>query len=173
MSQAQILHAIKENDLESLKQYIVDPFFHKNIELGTTPLQYAVYYKRLECIQLMISYKIDINIPDFRGMTALHYLVLNYDDNEGEQILLFLLENGINVNLCDKYGCTAFHYACWSNKINILKKLLNYNADINLTTKNGSTIYNSTKEQTRLLINNYSVFLKKKMEIYRLWELDS
>lgn len=55
-------------------------------------------------------------------------------------MLLFLIELGLDINIKDKKGKTALHYACYSiNSIETVKEIMKYGADINIKDRKGLT----------------------------------
>nr|WCB86979.1 CPPV168 ankyrin repeat protein [Cooks petrelpox virus] len=55
-------------------------------------------------------------------------------------MLLFLIELGLDINIKDKKGKTALHYACDSiNSIETVKEIMKYGADINIKDRKGLT----------------------------------
>ena len=78
--------------------------------------------------QLIIRNKIDINITNQEGRTALMIASL-----EGHvDIVILLLDNGASVNMQDKNGWSALMYASYVGSIDVIKVLLERNAEVNL-----------------------------------------
>ena len=47
-----------------------------------------------------------------------------------KQVVIYLLENGANLDMQDYRGFTALHYAVFGDRIDIIKILLSYGAKI-------------------------------------------
>ena len=63
------------------------------------------------------------------NISALHYAVIS----KRVDIVEFLLDIGLNVNIIDKYGSTPLHYASSIGYIESVKVLIESGADINVT----------------------------------------
>ena len=66
---------------------------------------------------------------DENQMNALHLATRNCMENS----VIYLLSLGLNPNLKDKDGNTALHYAVKKSQNRIIKKLLQYGADKNMS----------------------------------------
>ena len=85
--------------------------------------------------QLQKKFRIeDINKKSEYGSSLLHYSI------EGNKfdISLFLIENGIDLNLIDSEGNTALHYICNTQNIEIAKLILEKGADLEIRNKYGN-----------------------------------
>lgn len=57
---------------------------------------------KIDIVIDLIRRGIEVNIQDFRGITALHYLADNIDiDPKAVKLFQIILDNGANVNLLD------------------------------------------------------------------------
>jgi len=61
------------------------------------------------------------------GYTPLHYACLT----NNEEIVGYILDCGVYVDVTDKFGCTPLHLCCYYSLNYICYILLNYGADIN------------------------------------------
>lgn len=83
-------------------------------------------------------HKVDVNVQDERGMTALMYASVNRDE---KAVKCLLKVPRININAQDKNGGTALMHACNRAYENIVKLLLQAkNININAQDKKGFTV---------------------------------
>ena len=66
--------------------------------------------------------KTDLNAGDYKGMTALMYAIVSFNDS---QLVREIIDLGAQVNIADKMGNSALHYAVINNNSEIVKILLN------------------------------------------------
>lgn len=117
-------------------------------EEGLTPLHYAARYTPIfksrsdendtdapiaanrQIMQLLILWKVDINVQDIYGVTPLH-LACNRGNRSAVEVLL--AKGGINVNIQDKQQDTPLHDACLFGDEWIVEKLLDSGADALIT----------------------------------------
>ncbi|KAL5258380.1 hypothetical protein ACHWQZ_G009025 [Mnemiopsis leidyi] len=117
------------------------------------------------CVQ---EKKVDVNIQDSEGQTALHLAAgrgdlqvikylwekgadVNIQDSRGEaalhraadrghlQVIKYLWEKGADVNIQDSEGMTALHRAVNSGHLQVFKYLLEKGADVNIQNSEGKT----------------------------------
>ena len=113
---------------------------------GMNFLMWASYTGDLGIVKLLLDKGANIYDKDITGSTSLMLAC----DNGKIDIVELLLERGANVNLINNDGETALHNACkykpcpypythWikemNNKLLIIKELLNYGADPNITNR--------------------------------------
>ena len=107
-----------------------------------SPLMIAIINKNVPIINLLFEYKVDPNIQNAHGKTALMYAcdsIINVNDENSDTnndlLINILLENGANINIVDNIRQSAIHYACKNidhNSIVIFKTLLEYGANPNI-----------------------------------------
>lgn len=108
----------------------------KNINVkdsyGWNFLMWASRKGDLGIVKLLLDMGANIDDKDNTGSTSLMFACYSgYFD-----IVKLLLERGANVNLTNNVGDTALHNACkYKPDILIIKELLNYGADPNITNK--------------------------------------
>lgn len=124
---------------------------------GTTPLMMAVYAGNLSIIKKLIDKGADVNAQDKSGMTALVLAVImkvpvsTVEAKPNAQIVELLLKSGANPNITvgnnsEVSGATALANAIWFEPVysyqkyqyasdEIIKLLIAYKADLNLTVK--------------------------------------
>jgi hypothetical protein len=95
------------------------------------------------------AHKKYINAQFENGVTALMYAAAF----KSGEIGIYLISIGADVNAKNIYGLTALHYACESNIVedseNLIKKLIDSEADINAKDENGQTPLDYTLYDTR------------------------
>ena len=99
---------------------------------GWNFLMWASRKGDLDIVKLLLDMGANIDDKDNTGSTSLMFACYSgYFD-----IVKLLLERGANVNLTNNVGDTALHNACkYKPDILIIKELLNYGADPNITNK--------------------------------------
>lgn len=108
----------------------------KNINVkdiyGWNFLMWASRKGDLGIVKLLLDMGANIDDKDNTGSTSLMFACYSgYFD-----IVKLLLERGANFNLTNNFGDTALHNACkYKPDILIIKELLNYGADPNITNK--------------------------------------
>lgn len=128
---------------------------------GSIPLHYAIGFKNVEIVKILLDYKSNIYLTDTSGYNSLHLATrsgsfdivkeitkgmanLNWKTNKGEsalhisinyqynQITTFLLNEGIDPNTIDSENeFSPLHYAVGWNNIEIVELLLKKHADPN------------------------------------------
>ena len=129
---------------------------HHGIGHGSTPIHLAASYGYTEIVQLLIDNGADLQHPSSSGWTPLH---LCYDYPETTQLLL---ENGAEVNSVTETGYTPLYLAVLNNYPEVVKTLLSYSPDLEVTIIGDSTettrralgaaVMNGSAEVTRLLL---------------------
>jgi ankyrin repeat protein len=140
------------------------------VYFGTTPLAYFAKRNNFEMVKKMIiNYGADVNGISVWGNSALMFAVWN----ENIDMINFLIERGINVNLANKRKLTPLMAATIKENISIVKILLNNGADINMTDignynalryaieRNNETLIAILKEHGSEVIERKSIFSNK------------
>ena len=71
-----------------------------------TPLMAAVYKRDEEVINILLNHKVDVNISDNKGTTALHYATMFNNTSIAKK----LINAGAKSDIKDANGKTAFDY---------------------------------------------------------------
>ncbi len=102
------LHYAIMHDQIGIAQYMVTLFCDIDApdNFGNTPLFYAVN-KGEQYIQVLLNAGADRNAKNYDGKTPLHKAVMSNNFN----MVRFLIENGVNLNIADKEGKTPISYA--------------------------------------------------------------
>ena len=111
-------------------------------------------YKELEKI-LKEDKNIDINAPDERGFSGLHYACRN----GSLDIAKLLLDYNAHLDTKTKDDETPFLFACQESRFEVTKFLVSKECDINATSENGKTglhyaCLNGSLDIVKLLVDN-------------------
>jgi ankyrin repeat protein len=83
----------------------------------------------------LLKQKIDVNVPEADGTTALHWAV-RQDDRD---LVDRLIKAGANAKAANRYGVTPLYLACVNGSAPVIAKLLDAGADANSATTEGET----------------------------------
>lgn len=97
---------------------------------GCTPLYRATFRGNLETVELLLNHGADITARNDTGETALH-TCLHYKPHD--DVVSFLMENGIPLEVMDAQGNTALHVAARRGFGSIVEILINHGVDVNKT----------------------------------------
>ncbi len=103
--------------------------------LGQGPLHYAVMYKRMDLMPLLLEKGADIDLADNTGMTPLHVTAL-YGRREATR---WLLDQGASLEALDMFGDTPVHTAAAFDQGGVLKVLIDAGAALDPKNKAGKT----------------------------------
>lgn len=122
-----------------------------------TPLVVAIKMRNTDVVNILVKEKkIKINEKIEFGKTALMYAV----ENDCENIVKTLVENGANINSIPVGGESALITAVCKGNENIVKILLENGADVNYESYNGTAlklaIENKNMSLVKLLIDNFA-----------------
>jgi ankyrin repeat protein len=107
--------------VEELLKHGANP--NAQIFIGYTALHLAVEVGALEVIELLVTYKVDLEIRDLLfGATALHHAVVC----EQPEAVALLLKSGANIEAGTSNGCTAIDLAQSTFQENIVSILQNF-----------------------------------------------
>jgi ankyrin repeat protein len=87
---------------------------------GEAPIHACVKNCKIDCLQVLISYGADINLPDNSGSTPIHWSSCM----QNTMFLDLLIECGASIDKFDYEGGSALHYAAYYGNKNIIKRLL-------------------------------------------------
>src|SRR5262245_58474422 len=71
-------------------------------------------------IQTLLQQRVDVNVPETDGTTALHWAVRNDDAD----LIDRLIRAGANVKAANRYGITPLYLACVNGNAAVIEKLL-------------------------------------------------
>ena len=100
-----------------------------------TPLLEAVKNRDTAAVQALVSQRVDVNIPQADGATALHWAA-HWDDVEVADLLI---DAGARVNAANDYGVVPLLLAATNGSTAMVARLLSAGADPNAGDENGAT----------------------------------
>ena len=107
VSSRQIHVAVKKNDLDKVREYVMQGDIELKDSNGFTPLMLASYYGYTPIVKYLLEQGAKVDQRDNKGGTALIYAsYYNYYD-----IVQLLLEFNASVNMQNSEGHTALYYA--------------------------------------------------------------
>jgi ankyrin repeat protein len=207
-SKSILYHVIKFNYIDILELLLESNKTNIGISLvdirdkkKNISLNYAIKFKNLTAIKLLLKYDSNVNLIDNMGNNSLHLSIytrsldiiklifsqnidINSQNNNGDtaahitcslqivEALNVLLENkNINLNIQNNEGLTLLHISIISTNINILTILLERDININLQDSLGNTGIHHS-----IIENNYLIFklLSNSTKIinYNIWNID-
>ncbi len=114
---------------------------------GRTPLMFAARDGDLPAVQALLSKGAHINATDNNGWTP---LMCAARQGQLTTVQALLSAPGININVRTNTGATALHIAAFRGKDEIVKALIQKNADVNIANNNGQTPLMYAAEQGHL-----------------------
>lgn len=158
--QTEFAKALWEEDLtkieELLKKHGASYFY--DYEMDWMHLLYAaVYYKKFSVVKVLLENGWDINeIGNAEGKNALYRAMLN----DGEEIFLYLLEKGIDINYQCNSGNTVIMDAFYSVRLEKAIILYEKGVDMNRKNKEGEDIIifieeNLFEEERKIWIDRF------------------
>ena len=130
---------------------------------GETFLSYSIKRDKLDVLKLLLtSPLLDMSFKDKDGNTYLLLATLYQREN----MIIPLIQKGINLNIKNNDGNTALHLAYMLSNENIIKILIDYNIDINIINNKGEKA-NEVKEKitSPKFINNFGS--KENIELHK------
>lgn len=110
----------------------------KDTYLDMTPVHYACHAGMPAVLALFFAKGADKHVEDYKKMTPLHEACRECRFN----IVMFLLNNNVNVNAIDSSGWTPLFWTIWATKkisVRTMTELLNKDAQINIKDRDGDT----------------------------------
>ena len=100
-----------------------------------TPLHHVVFESDENLVQLILSYKPDLQAKDIYGNTALHFAC----EMESKRIVKLLIRSGANPNIQNIDGVVPLHITAETNNIRIADLLIVGGAMVNIRDSMGKT----------------------------------
>ena len=102
---------------------------------GDVRLIDAVKSRNIETVRALITQRVDVNVPQGDGATALHWAVHLEDASTAD----LLIRSGARVDAADDTGATPLYLACTNRSAAMVEKLLKAGANANASLLNGET----------------------------------
>lgn len=130
--------------------------------LGATAIHRCCQYQNLELLKLLVNHGGHLQTKDKKMKSALSYCLMNNDPEAMQQMVEYLLENGLDINEKDDNGSTfLLDLLPDSSKVTpeFLQFIVNRGADVNAVARNGKTATQIAK-----------MFYPKNPEIQKIFE---
>lgn len=108
---------------QPLRKLISSNTVNHRSENGSAPLHISVENARFKLTELLIACGADLNIPDNRKNTVLHYAAYFGVQYEMLPVVLTMLQNGADPGLLDQDGYSPLHWAILSENVRVAKLL--------------------------------------------------
>ncbi|CAD5114977.1 unnamed protein product [Dimorphilus gyrociliatus] len=127
-------NAIKQDDVLQLRQLL--RYFNPNLVLpnGRTPLTLAIDEQKHHSVSTLLVAGADSELQDGNG----RHPVIEAVRSRNEAVLNIVLSLVPQVNVYESSGTSPIHAAAEIGNLAALKRLINFGADVNTTTKNES-----------------------------------
>ncbi len=103
--------------------------------------------RKLQIAQMLLDRGADLALVDGHGMTALHYLVLMYGEEQPlVETLQAFMEKRSDPNVSNKDGLTPLMFAAFRNRPQLAEQLLSAGADPKAIADDGSTALSIARE---------------------------
>lgn len=157
-----LLQSIREKNLETFTALYLKEIDYNRLDLfGKAAIHYAILSSSTYFLQALIHKKINLLTPDSQGWTALHHAA-----NAGNLVAIELLLSAApeSLNAVAVNGETPIYLAVHNNQKQIIEKLLQANANLNLKPSHGynlllSAIHNGHEEIALLLVQSRKIDL--------------
>ena len=100
-----------------------------------TPLHHAVFEEDENLVQLILSYKPNLQAKDVYGNTALHFAC----EMKSKRVVKLLIRSGANPNIQNNDGISPLHIAAELNNLRIADLLIIGGAMVNIRDSMGKT----------------------------------
>jgi hypothetical protein len=89
-------HRTYKHEYDSSQHELVNAadIYQSSDKCGYTPLLYAVRYGHIEYVKLLVESGADVNAADYCGFTPVLTVSDNFDDDDGLEMLEYLLQSG-------------------------------------------------------------------------------
>lgn len=137
------MYAANRNNLEVVTYLFpkVDDINTKDNN-GLSALSYAVNRNSINVVNFLLENGADINIKDEKGNSLSYYLINNFNEknpNTFEEKLKLLQNKGLTINTLQANGNSLLHLATERNDLALLKRLKDFNIDVNIKNQEGLT----------------------------------
>ncbi|MBN2694648.1 ankyrin repeat domain-containing protein [bacterium] len=174
-TQDKLFDACSSGDIVEFNRVLSISNINVKNQLGETPLIVAVKNSKTDIAKAILSKYPQVNIQDNSGMTALMHAIdvkniimvtelvkksdLKIKDNSGysaifhavasgdETIVNYLLTSKAPINDIDNSGNTPIAIATWQQRVNIVRVLIRFNADLKIRNSSGSSVLDLAKQK--------------------------
>ena len=130
----ELFSAISSNNIKSVKHAIANGAdINSKTKHGLTPLMIAAAAGNVEIANLLAVKEAELN-SNYKGWTSLHRAAF-YSNIE---IVDFLLEMGLNIDVKDHIGQTPIHWPANYGRLIMVNHLISKGADVNAVAKGGA-----------------------------------
>lgn len=157
-----LLQSIKEKDQETFNTLYTKEIDYNKLDLfGRAAIHYAASSSSTYFLQALIHKKVNLLTPDSQGWTAFHHAA-NVGNLAAIELLLSAVPESLNVVAGN--GETPIYLAVHNNQKQIVEKLIQSNADLNLKPSHGynlllSAIHNAHEETALLIVQSKKIDL--------------
>ena len=109
---------------------------------GETALMLAAHDNKADVVAFLIEKGADINAKDATGNTAAYFLTDSYSKRNAKAFdakLALLKAKGLKFNTVQGEGNTLYHVAAKKNDLQLMKKIVDFNIDVNAKNDEGMT----------------------------------
>ncbi|WP_036153816.1 ankyrin repeat domain-containing protein [Maribacter forsetii] len=137
------LNAVERNELKIVQLLAKDvKDFNTANKDGETALMLAAHGNKADVVGFLIEKGADINAKDAEGNTAAYFLVDSYNKRNAKAFdakLPLLKAKGLQFNTVQGEGNTLYHVAAKKNDLQLLKKIADFDIDVNAKNDEGMT----------------------------------
>ncbi|XP_008293527.1 ankyrin repeat domain-containing protein 24 [Stegastes partitus] len=136
-SDERLLQAVEQNEPDKVSALIVKKGLcpTKLDAEGKSAFHLCASRGRLDCLEVIISHRADVNIIDGAGFSALHLAAKNGQSD----CLKRLLQERMSVDCADSIGRTALHHAAVSGCSSCTETLWDFKANLDVQDSDGAT----------------------------------
>ncbi|MDA3886594.1 MAG: ankyrin repeat domain-containing protein [Candidatus Delongbacteria bacterium] len=149
-----LLYAISSNNVEVAK-YVYENLANPDINFidtrGVTALFYGVKYNNIEMAKYLLELGADINISKKLSNEQNKYKLLHQGIYSGDDINVYLIENGIDINQTFYNQMTPLMLACQRKRLKTTEKLIKHGLDIYAKDKSGKTAFDYGKYNNEIM----------------------
>ncbi|XP_058615567.1 ankyrin repeat domain-containing protein 24 isoform X3 [Onychostoma macrolepis] len=132
-----LLQAVEQNDPEKVATLLVKKGLcaSKLDSEGKSAFHLCASRGRLDCLEVILSHGVDINVTDGTGFNALHLAAKNGQSD----CLKRLLQERMPVDATDSFGRTSLHHAAVSGCLSCTEILWDFKANLDVQDGDAST----------------------------------
>ncbi len=148
-----LLNAASKGDLKSVKTHLKSRYFKQDWfgegMWGLTPLFYAAQNGHVEIVSRLIEAGADVNHACKGSWTA---LIVAAKEGRLDVVDVIVKSDKIDVNFVTPEGNSALHFAVSNNHPEIVGRLLDHGANVNVVNREGLTVLDIAKNKQYLEI---------------------